>query len=132
MRYQTCQDRAYQRATSELAKHRAERRKAEIGFESKKRQEAEELRRARQEQRRDAKENRDRDLHKVKIARAEIKLEREIVRTKHAAAAAAASETAVEPPELERIAACTPPGIPPAAPPAPGLRPDCLSCPTKG
>ena len=105
MRYQTCHDRAYQRAANDLAKRRNERRKAEIGFESKKRREAEELRRVRQEERREAKENRERDLHKVRIATAEMR--RELLGTKVFAAGAAAGQqfSPLETRKEEKIAA---------------------------
>jgi len=108
MRYQTCQDRAYQRATSELAKHRAERRKAEIGFESKKRQEADEARRARQEERRDAKENRQVEEHKYAIACRAERLEQLIERKsngKATKAAAASSSRALQLAKIEPSAA---------------------------
>jgi hypothetical protein len=60
MRYQTSHDRAYQRAANDLAKRRAERRKAEIGFESQKRKEAEETRKA--------------ELHPLKVAAAKARV----------------------------------------------------------
>ena len=105
MRYQTAHDRAYQRAANALAKRRNERRKVEIGFESKKRCEAEELRHARQEERRDAKENRDQDLHKVRIATGEMRLQ--LLGTKVFAASAAAGQqlSPFETPKEEKIAA---------------------------
>jgi len=105
MRYQTCHDRAYQRAANDLAKRRNERRKVEIGFESQKRHAAEELRRARQEQRRDGKENRDRDLHKVKIATAEKRLEHLGTKVFTASAAAGQQSSPLETPNEEKIAA---------------------------
>ena len=46
IRYHTAHDRAYQRAFNQLIKHRNERLKAERGFESQKRAEAEEARKA--------------------------------------------------------------------------------------
>jgi len=46
LRYHTAHDRAYQRAFNQLIKHRNERLKAERGFESQKRAEAEEARKA--------------------------------------------------------------------------------------
>jgi hypothetical protein len=46
IRYHAAHDRAYQRAASELLKRRAERLKAQRGFESQKRAEAEEIRKA--------------------------------------------------------------------------------------
>ncbi len=74
LRYQAHHDRAYARASSELIKRRNERRKAAVGFESQKRAEA-------QEERRDAAENRKNDVHKIAIATAEVKFEREKIRT---------------------------------------------------
>jgi hypothetical protein len=46
VRYHAAQDRAYQRASAELQKRKKERRLAEIGFESQKRAQAEEIRKA--------------------------------------------------------------------------------------
>jgi hypothetical protein len=46
LRYQTHHDRAYQRASKELQERRKQRMKAEIGFASQKRAEAEETRKA--------------------------------------------------------------------------------------
>jgi hypothetical protein len=51
LRYQTTNDRGFHKCLVELAKLRAEKRKAEIGFESQKRKEAEEARRQTAEQR---------------------------------------------------------------------------------
>jgi CRP-like cAMP-binding protein len=51
LRYQTTNDRAFHKCLAELAKLRAEKRKSELGFESQKRQEAEEARRQAAEQR---------------------------------------------------------------------------------
>ena len=66
VRYQAAQDRAYQRAASELAKRRKDRLLAERGFESQKRARAEEKRRdERQEQRR--------ELHPYKVAAARLR-----------------------------------------------------------
>ncbi|MBV8895495.1 MAG: hypothetical protein JO051_03210 [Acidobacteriaceae bacterium] len=74
LRYQTHFDRLFQRALHDLLKLRAERRKAEIGFESQKRAQA-------QETRRESNETRKQDLHKVKLASAETKFERELLKT---------------------------------------------------
>jgi hypothetical protein len=63
VRYQAAQDRAYARAANELAKRRAARQKAQNGFESKKRAEAEETRKA--------------ELHPHKLATAKARTERE-------------------------------------------------------
>jgi hypothetical protein len=59
-RYQTQQDRAFQRALKDLLNLRAERRKAEIGFESQKHKQAEETRKA--------------ETHKLKTVLLECKL----------------------------------------------------------
>ena len=63
VRYQAAQDRAYQRASNELAKRRAARQKAQNGFESQKRKEAEETRKA--------------ELHQHKLTVARARAERE-------------------------------------------------------
>jgi hypothetical protein len=65
---------AYQRASNELAKRRNERRRAASGFESKKRAEA-------AEERRNAKENRQVEIHKYDIACRAKRLEQQILRT---------------------------------------------------
>jgi hypothetical protein len=57
LRYQTTHERAFHKASDELRKSRNEKRKAEIGFESQKRQQAE-------EERREAREKRRQELHK--------------------------------------------------------------------
>jgi len=94
---------AYQRATNELANHRAERRKAEIGFESKKRQEAEELRRNRQEERRDAKENREIEHHHYAMALKAERLEQLIDRKSGAKAAKAGAASSSHAPQLVKV-----------------------------
>jgi hypothetical protein len=53
LRYQTTNDRAFHKALDQLLKLRAERRKAEIGFESQRRRQTEEARRQRSENRRE-------------------------------------------------------------------------------
>jgi hypothetical protein len=63
MRYHTTHDRAYQRAAAELSKLKKEERLAEIGFESQKRAQAEEIRKA--------------EKHKVAMAVANIRKQRE-------------------------------------------------------
>ncbi len=68
IRYQTAQDRAYQRAASELAKRRKERRQAEIGFASQKRAQAQEERRQEQHAQRN-------ELHPYKVVTAEVRLQ---------------------------------------------------------
>ncbi len=69
LRYQAHHDRAYARASAELLKRRKERRLAEIGFESQKRAEADEKRRA-------AAEERKTESHQIAIARAAARLRR--------------------------------------------------------
>jgi hypothetical protein len=98
MRYQSHHDRAYQRASTELARRKKERAKAAIGFESQKRAQ-------RQEERRDAKENREVQTHKVRHAIAETKLEHEQIRTALAAAAAVSQIEALSPPKTSKMAA---------------------------
>jgi len=65
-RYQALHDRLFQRALHDLLKLRAERRKEQIGFESQKRAQANETRKA--------------ETHKLKTAMLEIRLEREKLR----------------------------------------------------
>jgi hypothetical protein len=69
MRYQTMHERAFIRYSTELRKHRNERRRAERGFESQKARVA-------QEARRDAAENRKRQLHELKLQRENWKNQR--------------------------------------------------------
>ncbi len=97
-RYQAHHDRAYARASAELIKRRNERRKDEIGFESQKRAEA-------QEKRRDAKENRQVEQHKVAFASAQKTLELKEMRLFNEAAATAKRMNGFEAPLKEEIAA---------------------------
>ncbi len=97
-RYQAHHDRAYARASAELIKRRNERRKAEIGFESQKRAEA-------QEKRRDAKENRQVEQHKVAFAAAQKRLEAAELNVFLKTAAAAGKMNAFLPSEGEKKAA---------------------------
>ncbi len=60
LRYQTTNDRGFHKCLSDLLKLRAEKRKEQIGFDSQKRLEAEELRR-------EANEKRKQDKHKMQI-----------------------------------------------------------------
>jgi hypothetical protein len=78
LRYQTANDRGFHKCLDQLAKLRAEKRKAEIGFERQK-----ERNRAREqaEARAEALQNRERqraERHKLAVALAEAKLERQI------------------------------------------------------
>ncbi len=68
LRYETTHDRAFHTALNQLLKLRAETRKAEIGFESQKRREAEEARKQ-------ASENRKQELHQYGVWLAEAKAE---------------------------------------------------------
>jgi hypothetical protein len=82
LRYQTANDRAFHKCIDQLLKLRAQRFKEAIGFE---RQQAELSRdregavaRAATETRRQAAETRQQELHKLAVARAEAKLDRQI------------------------------------------------------
>ena len=70
IRYQTTHDRAFHAALNALLKLRAEKRKAEIGFESQKQKEAVETRRV-------AAENRKQELHQWAVLLAEAKVARQ-------------------------------------------------------
>jgi len=72
MRYQTTHERAFYKALNELQKLRAEKRKSEIGFESQQRQHA-------QEERREAVEKRQQELHEPAVLLAQAKLERQLL-----------------------------------------------------
>ncbi len=71
LRYQTTNDRAFHKSLDQLLKLRAERRKAEIGFERQKREQAEQARK-------DSIENRKQSVHKLDLMLAECKLDREL------------------------------------------------------
>ncbi len=98
LRYQAHHDRAYARASAELLKRRKERRLGEVGFESQQRAEA-------QEKRRDAKENRDVEQHKVAFASAQKTLELKEMRLFKETAATAKRMNLVEAPAKEKTAA---------------------------
>jgi hypothetical protein len=68
IRYQTTHDRAFHRALNDLLKLRAEKRRTEIGFESLKLKQADQLRR-------DSIEKRKQDTHKFDVLLAEAKLD---------------------------------------------------------
>ena len=78
MRYQTTHERAFHKCLAELAKLRAERRKAQRdqanGFESQKRREAEEHRKQAAETRREAAEIRQQELHIARLRAIEAKI----------------------------------------------------------
>jgi hypothetical protein len=74
LRYQTTHDRAFHRSLNDLLKLRAERSKAEIGFESQKRAEADHLRR-------EAAEKRKQERHKWDLLLAEARVDHQITLT---------------------------------------------------
>jgi hypothetical protein len=75
LRYQTTHDRAFHKSLSDLLRLRAEKRKTEIGFESQKRKEADELRKQ-------ATEKRKQDVHKWKVLLAEAEAEHQFFANK--------------------------------------------------
>jgi len=77
LRYQTTNDRAFHRSLNGLLKLRAEKRKAEIGFESQQQKQAQESRRA-------AVEKRKQDLHEFAVLLAEAKVDHQYVLTSNA------------------------------------------------
>jgi hypothetical protein len=74
IRYQTTHDRGFHRALNDLLKLRAEKRRAEIGFESQQQKRA-------QESRRQSAEKRKQDLHELAVLLAEAKLTHQQVLT---------------------------------------------------
>lgn len=68
LRYQTTHDRAFHKSLNQLLKLRAEKRKAEIGFESQNHKQADHTRR-------EANENRKQELHRYSVLLAEAKYE---------------------------------------------------------
>jgi len=76
MRYLACHDRAYARASAELARRRNERAKVENGFVSQQRREAQETRAQAAEQRRQAREKRRVEKHSIDMAIRKTRLER--------------------------------------------------------
>jgi hypothetical protein len=105
LRYQTHHDRLFQRALHDLLKLRAERRKAEIGFESQKRREAQEARSQTAEIRRESDENRKVERHTVDMDIRKTRLDREKSNAIVRAIAAADKVVAALPPGMEKIAA---------------------------
>ena len=75
MRYQTQQDRAYDKAAARLAMLQKERRLAEIGFEREKRAQAQEQRRENEEIRREKRQNQHDERHTIAVATDKKKLE---------------------------------------------------------
>ena len=76
LRYQTTHDRAFSKYLNDLLKLRAEKRKAQIGFESQRLQEAEHARKQ-------SIENRKQDLHKIDILMAEAKVDHQRLLTRN-------------------------------------------------
>ncbi|HSU57678.1 MAG TPA: hypothetical protein VLI55_00075 [Bryobacteraceae bacterium] len=72
LRYQTTHDRSFHKSLNDLLKLRAEKRKAEIGFESQQRKSAEETRKQ-------AAENRKQELHKWKVLLSEAEVDHRIL-----------------------------------------------------
>ncbi|HSU60745.1 MAG TPA: hypothetical protein VLI55_15645 [Bryobacteraceae bacterium] len=72
LRYQTTHDRAFHKSLDQLLKLRAEKRKAEIGFESQQRKQAEQARKQ-------AVENRRQELHKWHVLRAEAEVDHRVL-----------------------------------------------------
>ena len=72
IRYQTTHDRAFHRSLNDLLKLRAERRKAEIGFESQNHRRAD-------QSRREAAEKRKQDLHELAVLLAEAKVDHQLL-----------------------------------------------------
>ncbi|HEX3684006.1 MAG TPA: hypothetical protein VHU83_15850 [Bryobacteraceae bacterium] len=77
IRYQTTNDRAFHKCLNDLLKLRAEKRKQEIGFESQRRHEADQSRKA-------AAEKRKQDLHEFAVLLAEAKVDHQFVLTSNA------------------------------------------------
>jgi hypothetical protein len=98
LRYQAQHERLFQRALHDLLKLRAERRKAEIGFVSQKQAEA-------QETRRENNENRKQELHKIKVATAEIRLDRELMKNSAIQTPQRLEKQSENPHKTDRIAA---------------------------
>jgi low affinity Fe/Cu permease len=74
LRYQTTNERAFHKCLNDLLKLRAEKRRQEIGFESQKRQAADQTRR-------EVSETRKQELHKWAVLLAEAKLDHQILQS---------------------------------------------------
>jgi low affinity Fe/Cu permease len=72
LRYQTTNERAFHKCLNALLKLRAEKRKQEIGFESQKQEEADQIRR-------EASENRKQELNRWAVLLAEAKLDHQLM-----------------------------------------------------
>jgi hypothetical protein len=77
VRYQVQNDRAFQRAAKELRDYRKEKRLLEIGFAREKRAEAKETRVEAAEQRKDAAEFRKAEQHRMAVAAAKLRQQRQ-------------------------------------------------------
>jgi hypothetical protein len=75
LRYQLTHDRAFHKSLNALLKLRAEKRKAEIGFESQERKRNEEAHKQADQTRREAAENRKQELHRYNVLLGEAKFE---------------------------------------------------------
>ncbi len=98
LRYQTTNDRAFHKSLDQLLKLRAERRKAEIGFESQKQKEAAEMRRA-------AAENRKQERHKFDVLLAEAKADHQLLLNLNLESAATVASTRENRPKEVKTAA---------------------------
>ena len=76
LRYQTTNDRAFHKCLNDLLKLRAEKRRAQIGFESQKQKQAQELRR-------EANEKRKQDLHDMHVLLGQAKVDYQITLTRN-------------------------------------------------
>jgi hypothetical protein len=97
LRYQTTHDRAFHKSLDRFLKLRADKRKAEIGFESQQRKEAEESRRRNREERkqndeirkladqnrREAAETRKQELHHYSLMLGEAKVDHQLTLTRN-------------------------------------------------
>ncbi len=72
LRYQITNDRAFHKCLSDLLKLRAEKRRAEIGFERQRQREAEEARK-------ESVEKRKQDLHRIDVLLAEAKVDHQLL-----------------------------------------------------
>ena len=79
LRYQTANDRAFHKSLSELLKLRAEKRKAEIGFESQQAKQNRARQQAEEHARRQAVEKRRQELHKWKVLLAEAEVDHRVL-----------------------------------------------------
>ncbi len=98
LRYQTTNDRAFYKSLNELLKLRATKRKAEIGFESQGRKEADHTRR-------EAAETRKQDLHRWNVLLAEAKVDHQQILTINARHASLATALKENPAFLDQDAA---------------------------